>query len=74
MIDNDDDDDDDYEKINEFIPLANVNGNCLEKIIQFLKNYTDDPFEKIEKPLKSDKLEEIINKKWCIDFKKIKST
>ena len=37
LIDNDDDDDDDYEKINEFIPLANVNGNCLEKIIQFLK-------------------------------------
>ena len=67
IIDNDDYED---EKINESIPLANVNGKCLEKIIQFLKNYTDDPFEKIEKPLKSDKLEEIINKKWCIDFLK----
>jgi S-phase kinase-associated protein 1 len=64
----DDDENEDEEELLTEIPLKEVDSNTLQKIIDFLKKYTREPFKDPEKPLISDKLEEIIDKEWCVEF------
>ena len=60
--DSDDDDENEDDELLTEIPLKEVDNNTLQKIIDFLKKYTREPFKDPEKPLISDKLEEIIEK------------
>ena len=49
------------------VPLLNVNSVNLNKIIEFCKKYKDEPMTKIWKPLKSNKMNEIVSD-WYSDF------
>jgi S-phase kinase-associated protein 1 len=52
----------------EKIPLQNVEKEEMEEIIIFCKYYNENPLEEIEKPIKSDKMEENVSDKWYADF------
>lgn len=51
------------------IPLANVSTEVLQKVIGFCTYHHDHPMEKIEKPLKSSNMEELVGP-WYADFVK----
>ena len=55
------------EEIVSSVPLNNVSSMVLIKIIDFLEKYDNSPFEKIEKPLKSDDLSYCVGKEY-LDF------
>jgi hypothetical protein len=50
------------------MPLEKVNGSSLEKIISFYTHYKDKAIPKVEKPLKSNKLEAVIKDEWLCKF------
>ena len=54
MIDDDD--------ANQEIPLPNVDYEILESVIDFCELYDSNPFDEIEKPIKSANMEEIVSK------------
>ena len=58
-IDDDDDDEDDEEDLKE-IPLPNVKDSVLVKVIEYCTHYKDDPMTAIQTPLKSSKIEELV--------------
>jgi S-phase kinase-associated protein 1 len=69
MISGDDDDDDD-DSVQE-IPLTNVKGKVLCKVIEFCRYHTENgPMTEIEKPLKSPNMEEIVGD-WDAKFIKV---
>merc|ERR1719473_539410 len=49
------------------IPLPNVSSKVLGKVVEFCKKHADSPMADIEKPLKSEKMEEVVDK-WDADF------
>ena len=49
------------------IPLPNVNGDILERVVKYLKYHVADQAKEIEKPLKSANMEEVVSK-WDADF------
>ena len=55
------------EEIVSSVPLNNVSSIVLIKIIDFLEKYDNSPFEKIEKPLKSDDLSYCVGTEY-LDF------
>lgn len=67
------DDDDDGEgegAANPEIPLPNVSADVLGKVIEFCKHYQEDELRPIQTPLKSNRLEEIVQE-WYVEFVKI---
>uniref|UniRef100_A0A6U3WK45 Uncharacterized protein n=1 Tax=Ditylum brightwellii TaxID=49249 RepID=A0A6U3WK45_9STRA len=64
-IDEDADEDETQE-----IPLPNVKATVLSKVIDFCKHYKQEPMTQITTPLKSSKIEEIVQK-WYADFVKV---
>jgi S-phase kinase-associated protein 1 len=56
----------DYED-NKIIPLPDVNGKILEKIVSYLNHYENSEPKKIQKPLKNYKMEEAFEK-WDYDY------
>ena len=54
------------EKENE-IYLKIVSSQYLKKVIEFMNYYSTNPFEEIQKPLKSPNLKDIVSK-WYISF------
>ena len=60
-------DNEDEEEEGATLPLPNVDSNCTEKIIEFMKYYHENKMDDIEKPLKSSNLNEIIQP-WYADF------
>ena len=60
----------DYED-NKIIPLPDVNGKILQKIVDYLNHYESSEPKKIEKPLRKYKMEQNFDK-WdynCFDMK-----
>lgn len=64
-----DDDDDDEPEATE-VPLPNVTTPVLEKVIAFCKHYQEEEMTAIQTPLKSSKLEELVQQ-WYADFVKV---
>ena len=67
--DGDDDDDDDEQEATE-VPLPNVSSPVLEKVIAYCKHYQEEEMTPIQTPLKSSKLEELVQQ-WYADFVKV---
>jgi len=49
------------------IPLPNVKGAVLNKVVTYMKYHTDNPAKEIEKPLKSANMNEVVSQ-WDADF------
>lgn len=49
------------------IPLPNVKGEVLKKVVQYMKYHADNPAKSIEKPLKSPNMAEVVSQ-WDADF------
>ena len=72
-IDDEDDDDDDEENGGggAEIPLPNVKGAVLAKVIEYCTHYTNvEEMTAISTPLKSSKIEEVVQQ-WYADFVKV---
>jgi S-phase kinase-associated protein 1 len=65
----DGDEDDESDEVKD-IPLPNVSANVLQKVIEFCKHYQEEPMTSIQTPLKSSKLEDLVQQ-WYADFVKI---
>eukprot|EP00565_Helicotheca_tamesis_P001311 CAMPEP_0185728100 /NCGR_PEP_ID=MMETSP1171-20130828/3570_1 /TAXON_ID=374046 /ORGANISM="Helicotheca tamensis, Strain CCMP826" /LENGTH=167 /DNA_ID=CAMNT_0028396771 /DNA_START=164 /DNA_END=667 /DNA_ORIENTATION=- len=52
------------------IPLPNVKATVLNKVIEFCTHYKEEPMTQITTPLKSSKIEEVVQK-WYADFVKV---
>lgn len=67
-----DDNDDDNDAITEAteVPLPNVSSPVLEKVIAYCQHYQEEEMTPIQTPLKSSKLEELVQK-WYADFVKV---
>ncbi len=49
------------------IPLPNVKSEVLQKVIEFCQHHLAEPMNEIEKPLKSQKMSDVVQK-WYADF------
>ena len=49
------------------MPLPNVKSSILSKVIEFLIHYKEEPMTKIEKPLKSSNMNEVVQE-WYVKF------
>lgn len=49
------------------IPLPNVKSQVLGKVIEFCEHHLQEPMTEIEKPLKSQKMADVVQK-WYADF------
>merc|ERR1712127_200197 len=49
------------------IPLPNVKGDVLKKVVQFMNYHVDNPCKEIEKPLPDKKMSEVVSQ-WDADF------
>jgi len=49
------------------IPLPNVKGEVLEKVVSYMTYHADNPAKEIEKPLKSANMGEVVSQ-WDADF------
>jgi len=49
------------------IPLPNVKGGVLRKVVEYLKYHVDQPAKPIDKPLKSANMAEVVSQ-WDADF------
>jgi S-phase kinase-associated protein 1 len=65
---NEDDEDDIPDDID--IPVPNVAEDVLEKVVEFMKHYAEEEMTAIATPLRSDKLEEMVQP-WYSDFAKV---
>lgn len=65
----DDDGEDDEPEATE-VPLPNVSSPVLEKVIAYCKHYQEEEMTPIQTPLKSSKLEELVQQ-WYADFVKV---
>lgn len=61
-----DDDADDEDEVRE-IPLPNVKEIVLRKVIDYCQHYKEDPMTPIQTPLKSSKLEDLVQP-WYVSF------
>lgn len=70
IIDEDEDDDEEEENERREIPLINVSSDILEKVIAFCKHFQTEPMTAIEIPLKSNKLEDLVQT-WYSEYVKL---
>jgi len=49
------------------IPLPNVKGNVLKRVVDYMNHHADNPAKEIEKPLKSANMTEVVSK-WDAEF------
>jgi S-phase kinase-associated protein 1 len=59
-------DEDADEDVSE-VPLPKVKATILKKVIEFCQHYKAEPMKEIEKPLKSHKMADVVQK-WYADF------
>lgn len=60
------DDDDNGEQ--QEIPLPNLTGDVFEKVLTYMNHHVDNPAKPIEKPLKSDKMAEVLEDPFDVEF------
>jgi len=65
--DDDDDDDDDDDTPRE-IEVPRVKGNCLAKVVDFMKHHHVEKMKEIPTPLGGSSFDEVMNQKWYQDF------
>lgn len=53
------DDEDDEPEIYEPVHVLRVNGDCLQKVVDFLSHYENDPLPEIRKPLNGNSFNEV---------------
>lgn len=63
-------DDEENEDEQQEIPLPNVKASVLAKVIEYCTHYQDEPMSAICTPLKSSKIDEVVQK-WYADFVKV---
>jgi len=56
------------DKEEKVIPLPNVKGAVLKKVVEWMKHHVDNPAKEIEKPLKSANLAECVSDAWDAEF------
>jgi S-phase kinase-associated protein 1 len=66
----DEDEDGDECEANPDIPLPNVSADVLGKVIEYCKHYQEEEMRSIQTPLKSNKLEELVQE-WYAEFVKV---
>lgn len=71
-IDDDVDDDDDEDEVRE-IPLPNVEDAVLKKVIDYCTHYQEEEMTKIQTPLKSNKIEDMVQP-WYANFVMVEQT
>ena len=64
-----DDDADDDDEVRE-IPLPNVKDAVLAKVIEFCTHYKEEPMNTIQTPLKSSKIEDLVQA-WYAEYVKV---
>lgn len=70
----DDDDDDDEDEIEREIPLPNVTDSVLKLVIEYCTHHTmEEAMTQIETPLKSSKIEDLVQQ-WYADFVKLEQS
>eukprot|EP00474_Spongospora_subterranea_P008431 CRZ08889.1 hypothetical protein [Spongospora subterranea] len=50
------------------IPLHNVRGEIMDKIITYMRHHMDNPASEIQKPLKSNNMREVVDDQWDAEF------
>ena len=63
-VEADDDEGSSEDEAPQIVPLPNVKEDILKKVIEFMKYHVDKPMTEIDKPLRSDKMEEVCKDEW----------
>ena len=63
-VEADDDEGSSEDEAPQIVPLPNVKEEILNKVIEFMKYHVDKPMTEIDKPLRSDKMEEVCKDEW----------
>eukprot|EP00578_Thalassiosira_sp_NH16_P015047 CAMPEP_0181110854 /NCGR_PEP_ID=MMETSP1071-20121207/18946_1 /TAXON_ID=35127 /ORGANISM="Thalassiosira sp., Strain NH16" /LENGTH=175 /DNA_ID=CAMNT_0023194673 /DNA_START=30 /DNA_END=554 /DNA_ORIENTATION=+ len=61
------DDDDD---LPEDVEIVKVDSPCLEKVVDFLKHYQEEPLKEIKTPLDDNTFDGVVTQEWYRDFVK----
>ena len=62
------DDDDDVSP--EDVEIVKVDSPCLEKVVEFLKHYHEEPLNEIKTPLEENTFDGVVKQEWYRDFEK----
>jgi len=62
--------DDDDNGNPEDVDIIKVDSSCLEKVVEFLKHYDDEPLKEIKTPLEENTFDGVVKQKWYRDFVK----
>ena len=62
-------DDEENEKPDD-VDIVKVDSRCLEKVVEFLKHYDEEPLEEIKTPLEENTFDGVVKQKWYQDFVK----
>lgn len=52
------------------VDIVKVDSRCLEKVVEFLKHYDEEPLVEIKTPLEENTFDGVVKQKWYQDFVK----
>ena len=64
------DDDDENPTNPEDVEILKVESCCLEKVVEFLKHYLEEPLKEIKTPLEANTFDGVVTQQWYRDFVK----
>ncbi|KAL3790514.1 hypothetical protein HJC23_007663 [Cyclotella cryptica] len=50
------------------VPILKVESECLEKVVEFLKHYEQEPLKEIKSPLEDNTFEGVVKQEWYRNF------
>ena len=62
-------DDEENEKPDD-VDIVKVDSRCIEKVVEFLKHYDEEPLVEIKTPLEENTFDGVVKQKWYQDFVK----
>jgi len=62
--------DDDDNGSPEDVEIIKVDSSCLQKVVEFLKHYDEEPLKEIKTPLEENTFDGVVKQKWYQDFVK----
>jgi len=68
IVDNVFDDEDESATPPQRMDIIRVRGECLEKVIEYLKHYVEEPMKDIPMPLGGTSMQEVLNQEWYQTF------